>query len=241
MLILRSLELEDKDVVSLVRRHELVPKLLRHKLEEQIVELVPIADEYIFERRQEMLGEQDEAQYLISRGWTTNDFEFHIRRAEAMKLFSEHQFGPALEELFLTSSAERDTIIYSLLRVKDAFLARELWIRLEENEITFAEAAATYGEGPEASSKGVIGPLPIGRLLPSQLGEMLRRLQPGEIAPPQQLGEWVVLLRLEKLTSARFDEEMREQLLNEQLEEFLAKRVEQLLDGEQVDPLHYDP
>ncbi len=241
MLTLRSFKFEDTEVVHLVRRNELVPKLLRHKLEEEIVQIVPVSDDYIVKRKQELLGDKTEADYLTSRGWTMEDFEFHIRKDEAIKLFSEHQFGPALEELFLTSSSGRDTIIYSLLRVKDAFLARELWIRIEENEITFAEAAATYGEGPEASSKGVIGPLPIGRLLPVQLGEMLRRLQPGEIAPPQQLGEWIILLRLEKLISARFDEDMRKQLLNEQLEEFLAKRAEQLLDGEQVDPLHYDP
>ena len=44
-----------------------------------------------------------------------------------------------------------------------------------------------------------------------------------------------------KLTSARFDEGMRAQLLHEQLEDFLSKRVEQLLAGEQVDSLHYDP
>ena len=41
-------------------------------------------------------------------------------------------------------------------------LARELWIRLEECEITFAEAASTFSEGPEAHRKGVMGPMEIG-------------------------------------------------------------------------------
>ena len=57
-------------------------------------------------------------------------------------------------------------MIYSLLRVRDAGLARELWIRLEENETTFAEAAHQFGVGEEAQRKGVIGPMPIGMLQP---------------------------------------------------------------------------
>ena len=43
--------------------------------------------------------------------------------------------------------------------MKDYALARELWIRLEEDETTFAQAAREFGEGPEADRHGVIGPV----------------------------------------------------------------------------------
>ena len=240
MLSLRSMQFEEQEVVDLVRRHELTPMLLRHKLEDEITNLVLIEDSWLTERKKELLGDDEEEDFLDKRGWNANDFDLHIRRQEALKRFAEQQFGRGLEELFLTTSSNHEIVIYSLLRVKDAFMARELWIRLEENEMTFAEAASTYGEGPEASAKGIIGPVPIGRLLPSILGDILRRLQPGEIHPPKQIGEWIVLLRLEQLTPARFDESMRNQLLNEQLEEFLSKRVERLFGGEELDLLHYD-
>ena len=39
-----------------------------------------------------------------------------------------------------------------MLRVKDYALARELWIRLEEDETTFAEAARQFGEGPSGQA-----------------------------------------------------------------------------------------
>ena len=108
--------------------------------------------------------------------------------------------------------AARDEVIYSLLRVRDAGLARELWIRLEEGETTFAEAAQQHGIGEEAQRKGVIGPMPIGLLQPELLQEILRRLRPGELSAPRQLGDWHVLMRLEQLKPARFDEAMREQM-----------------------------
>ena len=87
-----------------------------------------------------------------------------------------------------------------MLRVKDYGLAREIWIRLEEDEITFPEAARVFGEGPEADRQGVIGPIPIGALQPVLLQDVLRGLKAGELSPPVGLGEWQLLLRLEKLT-----------------------------------------
>jgi hypothetical protein len=51
----------------------------------------------------------------------------------------------------------------------------------------------------------------------------------------------LVLLRLEQLTPARFDEGMREFLLNQQLNAFLEARVQQLLSGDEPEKLHYDP
>ena len=70
-----------------------------------------------------------------------------------MRRFAKQRFGPGLEETFLSSRGGRDLVIYSLLRVRDAGLARELWIRLEEGETTFAEAAHQYGVGEEALRK----------------------------------------------------------------------------------------
>ena len=136
-----------------------------------------------------------------------------------------------------------DQVIYSLLRVRDAGLARELWIRLEEGETTFAEAAYQYGVGEEAQRKGIIGPMPIGVLQPVVLQEILRRLRPGQLSEPRQLGEWHVLMRLEQLKPARFDQVMREQMQQDALNAFLDERVKRVLSGEadSLEPIRYDP
>ena len=77
-------------------------------------------------------------------------------------------------------------------------LARELWIRLE-GETTLRRRSSAWS-GEEAQRKGVIGPISIGMLYPEVLQEILRSLRPGELPPPRQIGEWHVLLRLERST-----------------------------------------
>jgi len=228
-------------IQALVGRMELWPQLLRRQQEEQIAALVPIESSWLQERQQDFLAGEPLEDVLQRRRWNEQDLHLHLLLPEALRRFSEQRFGPGLEELFLASQGGHDQIIYSLLRVRDTGVARELWIRLEEGEASFAELASSYGEGPEAARKGVIGPIPIGNITPPELATLLRSLQPGEVHPPRQLGDWLVLVRLEQLTPARFDGSMREFLLTQQLDAFLQSRVEQLLRGDPPDELHYDP
>ena len=232
----------DTEIVALVRRMELLPRLVRRQQEELIVQCVSFAPEWLEEKRQDFLGDKSLVELLDSRGWSNSDFDLHIQRPEALRRFAKQRFSPGLEDSFLASRGGRDEVIYSLLRVCDAGLARELWIRLEEGETTFAEAAHQHGVGEEAQRKGVIGPIPIGSLQPEVLQEILRSLRPGELSAPRQLGEWHVLMRLEQLKPARFDEAMREQMLQEALNTFLEERVKRILAGEaeSLEPIHYD-
>ena len=169
-------------------------------------------------KRQAFLGDKSLSHVLETRGWSERDLDLHLQRPEALRRFAKQRFGPGLEDTFLASRGSRDEVIYSLLRVRDAGLARELWIRLEEGETTFAEAAHQHGVGEEAQRKGVIGPMPIGLLQPEVLQrDFSRSLRPGELSAPCQLGEWHVLMRLEQLKAARFDEAMREHMQQEAL------------------------
>lgn len=232
--------LSDEELHALVRRLELMPQLLRRQIEEQICELVPVSETWLDQQRQALLGNEELEAFLQARGWCEDDLALHLRRPEALRLFAEQRFGPGLEERFLADRGNRDRVIYSFIRVRDPDLARELWIRLEEKETTFAEAASAYSEGPEKDHKGLVGPLAMAMIHPPQLVAILRSLQPGELSPPQVWGDWQVLVRLEQLIPARFDAQMRERLLSEQLDAFLQQRVQQLLAGEEPQTLDYD-
>lgn len=234
--------LTDEEILALVRRMDLRSSLVRRQLEEEIIRLVNLPDDFQQQAIADFCGDRDKDSLLTEKAWTEDDLLLHVLRPEALRRFAAQRFGPGLEDRFLGSKGARDQVIYSLLRVRDSGLARELWIRLEEGEITFAEAASAFSEGPEAHRKGVMGPLEIGTLQPQTLQDLLRSLRPGEICSPKILGEWFVLLRLEQLTPARFDDQLRLRMQDEALDEFLANRVTRILAGEaaQLETLHYD-
>ena len=119
-------------------------------------------------------------------------------------------------------------------------MARELWISLAEGEVSFADIAFNYSDGPESKTKGVIGPLPLGSIEPA-IAERLRLLRVGDIRPPERVGEWHVMLRLESFNPSQLDSSMRLRLLQEQFDVWIKNRVHAILAGETPEPLHYDP
>ena len=234
--------LGDDDLLALVSRMELTSSLLKRHVEEEITSLVCLPSEWVDDAIVSFCGDQDHDSLLLKKGWSDSDLKIHVSRPEALRRFAAQRFGPGLEDRFLGFKGGRDQVIYSLLRVRDPGLARELWIRLEEGEITFAEAASAYSDGPEAHRKGVMGPMEIGTLQPQPLQDLLRSLRPGEICSPKIMGEWHVLLRLEQLTPARFNDQLRLRMQQEALDEFLDNRVNRILAGEaaELEPRHYD-
>ena len=121
---------------DLANRMNLWPKLYRRYVEE-ILSIVPLADEFISKSINDEIGELSLDDYLQKKNWSKSDLVAFVSLPEALRLFSEYHFSPSLEEEFLSSQGCHDQIIYSALRVQSPFLVRELWIRLEEGKPLF--------------------------------------------------------------------------------------------------------
>lgn len=239
--------LSDHQLFGLVRRLQLTQPLAKRLIEEQIIALVDASDQLVdhqlqlFRNANSLNSDTDLQRFLLSRHWSLQDLELEAVRSEALLRFADNRFGSGLEDIFLRRKPDLDRVIYSLLRVRDSGLARELWIQISEREISFAQAASQFGEGEEARHAGQIGPVALGDLHPIELRQRLRRLQVGAVDEPQRFGEWVVLLRLEQIMPVLLDAPMRHRLLFDELEAWLQERSLALIDGRALDPLDYHP
>ena len=86
--------LAELDIPALVRRMELLPKLVRRQQEDLILEQVPLSPEWVEDQRKAFLEDQSLAQVLESRGWSERDLDLHIKRPEALRRFARQRFGP---------------------------------------------------------------------------------------------------------------------------------------------------
>lgn len=140
----------------------------------------------------------------------------------------EEHFVHRAEQRFLARKTQLDQVIYSLLRVEDGTLARELYLRIAEGEADFAQLAAAYSQGPERATRGVVGPVPLLQAHP-RLAELLRTSQPGQLRAPLRIEQWWLVVRLESLRSASFDTATRERMARELFEEWVEQEVQALL------------
>jgi len=141
---------------------------------------------------------------------------------------AEEHFSHRAEHRFLARKNQLDQVIYSLLRVEDGALARELYLRIAEGEADFAELASRYARGPERSTRGVVGPVPLLQAHP-RLAELLRTSRVGQLQPPLAIEQWWLVVRLERLHTASFDEEMRHRMTRELFDEWVDDELARLL------------
>lgn len=160
-------------------------------------------------------------------GMTLEQLEALATRELKIEKFKIATWGSRLEAHFLTHKSKLDKVIYSILRTNDALVAQELYFRIWGGEQEFAELARSYSQGPEAQTGGLIGPVELSRPHPA-LAKLLSISQPGQLWPPTQLGEWLVIVRLEKFFPAVLDEPVRQQLLTGLFEAWLSEQLTQI-------------
>ena len=88
-------------------------------------------------------------------------------------------------------------------------------------------------QGPEAATGGLMGQVELGTLHPI-LAQLLYTSQVGMVRPPVILGEWLVVVRLEKLIPAELNHFMRQRLLQEKFEAWFQQQLEQLSSQDRI-------
>ncbi len=211
-------------LVDQVARERCIDGLVRHR---------PLpGPERLLLLRQELeqkLGLADpgrRGQWLNQHGLSEGDFDHMAARSWQWLMWCKERWGGELQTIFLRRKAEFDRVSYSLLRLRDAELAAELYQQIKEGEAPFSDLASRFSEGPEKHSGGLVGPVPLSEPHPA-LAKLLRVSKPGQLWPPKGLeGGWV-LVRLEKLIPASLDPALQEKLLLEEGERAAARQRNQ--------------
>lgn len=222
-----------EELLPLLAGYQLLPQLLQEILIDHAianidctVEETQAAQEQFYQQQQ-ITSEETKQAWLSRYGMTPDQLEALASRELKIEKFKQITWGPKLESYFLNRKGQLDKVIYSLIRTQDIGIAQELYFRVLEGEQSFAELARNYSQGPEAQTDGLIGPVELSVPHPT-LAQMLTLSQPGQLCPPTRIGEWLVMVRLEKFIPAQLDDAMRQRLLNECFNTWLREQLSQL-------------
>ena len=159
---------------------------------------------------------------------TIEDLNAQVLQPIRLHKLCQRNFMAKAEARFLERKRDLDRVVYSLLRTKDQGLAREFYLQIASGESNFADLAATYAEGPEKETHGIIGPVPLTQAHPS-LVDRLRTAQPGVVLEPFQIQEWWLVVRLQQLIPAVFDQDTADAMSRELFDQWVDEQLEQSL------------
>lgn len=224
------LQLIDAETTALLRRHNMLQGLIQREIIAGAVAAVGVSEQDRQEARnrfarQNGLADSAAVQaFLADHGLTPADLDWQIELPIRIRTHCRENYLHKAEARFLSRKNNLDRVVYSLLRVKDGLLARELYLRIGAGEANFADLAATYAEGPEKATKGIVGPVPLTQAHPG-LAEKLRTASPGQLLEPFSIEQWWLVVRLERYSPASFDEGMAMQMASELFEEWVKEET----------------
>ncbi|MEQ9671357.1 peptidylprolyl isomerase [Coleofasciculus sp. G2-EDA-02] len=221
-----------EEVIPLLAKYQLLPQLLREIIIDQAIATVHCTDEEKtaaceqFYAKNQLTSEEERQAWRDRQGVTLEQVEELAVRGLKLEKFKQETWGHKIESYFLKRKGRLDRVIYSLIRTKEAAIAQELYFRIQEGEQSFNELARDYSQGPEAQTGGLVGPVELSTPHPT-LAQMLTVSQPGQLWPPTRLGDWFIVIRLEKFLPVQLDDAMRQRLLEEMFTTWLQEQLRQ--------------
>ena len=227
---MEALKSLNKESIILLNKHDCLNKLITSILIEEAIDSVNLTDDQTTKALEDIKEANGINKDLKIEDWineqnvSKEEFLKEVLKNHKLNAYCIDKFKHKTEAKFLSTKDSLDTVVYSLIRVKDLFLAKELYQRIIEGETEFADIAAQYSEGWEKSTRGIVGPVALDKAM-GPLKELLKSSSPGELRQPIRLDQWYVLVRLESINHAKLDQRMINQLSKILFNEWINTKV----------------
>ena len=227
----RAIGAEGRD---LLKRFNLLTPLVERMVAREAIAAISVSEEQLEQARLGLLdqrgydGMEQWAELLDELGRSEQEVLERLGDGIRRRSFMRERFAPKAEARFLERKNELDQVVYSLLRLENSYLARELYLQIESGESNFADLAKRYAEGPERNTNGIVGPVSLTQAHPT-LVEKLRVAQPGVLLEPFRISEWWLVVRLERYSPATFTDEVSDQMCQEMFDAWIDEETTAIL------------
>ena len=170
---------------------------------------------------------KDEVKDLMLRYKTEENLKYFQLRKNVIAKWSSFYWKHKLETLYLKYKHDLDKVTCSLIRVSSQPLALELYHRIIAGESSFEEVARNFGECSESRNSGLIKNQSL-KNLPDGLAPLLSSMECGEVLKPYKIGKYFAVVRLEHFLPAVFSEELEDDLLLMEFDQWLNAVAAQL-------------
>jgi len=221
-------KVSESQVLPLLAKYGMLPQLIREVIIEKAIANIACNPEERnaaysrFYQSNQIANDEQMKSWLQQNGMNSEQLEYLILRDIKLEKFKQETWDNKVESYFLQVKNQLDKVVYSLIRTKNLGIAQELFFRIQDRENSFAEK---YSQGSEAETGGLLGPVELSVPHP-QIGQILKASKPGQLWPPTQVGEWVVIVRLEKYLSCELDPPTRQRLRNDLFQQWLTAQMQ---------------
>ncbi len=182
-----------------------------------------------FRRQHRLEKSSDTLAWLTNQHMTPDDWELGIRDRVLSQKLSEAMFAKEAEKMFAENRLNYDRVSLYQIVFSDDKLAQEIFYQVEEDEISFYEAAHLYDIDELRQARcGYEGILYRWSLQPA-IAAAVFASEPGQVVGPIALEKSYHLIMMEKFLTAELTDELRKELLNQLFQQWLEAELDYIL------------
>lgn len=210
----------------------LCQRIINQKAAEQNLKVTPEeiqeeADRQRYARRLEKASET--LGWLTEQMITPEEWEAGIHDRLLSQKLSEHMFGKDVEKYFIEHKLDYEQVVFYQMVVPDERLAREIFYQIEEEEISFHQAAHLYDVDHGRRQRCGYEGKRYRRSFTPQLASAVFAATPGEVAGPVKTEEGYHLLLVEEFVSPELTPEREKEIMNQQFRNWLMSELNYIL------------
>ena len=181
-----------------------------------------------FRLQRQLTEPQKFQEWLASNGMSYDSFHQQVAMGFRLKALKEAIAEPKLQEYFIERKIYLDRVVLSRIIVDDKELADELKTQIAEGAAGFEQLAREYSVTDDRIVNGMVGPVSRGSM-PDLLRVAIDGAASGDIVGPIGMEERWGLFRIEELLPASLeDDRLKQSLLDELFEQWLAEKMQNL-------------
>jgi parvulin-like peptidyl-prolyl isomerase len=241
MVAVENAESQTEDIINFLKKKQTFKEIYQQVLHRKIIkkaaearnitvtpeEIQAEADRFRLEHRLEKASET--FAWLQEQMISADDWEAGIKEDLLAKKLAEHLFAEEAEKYFIQNKLDFEQVLLYQIIVPYERLAHELLYQIEEEEVSFYEAAHFYDiDETRRQQCGCEGKLYRWSLIP-EISAVVFGAKLGEVVGPIKTEAGYHLLRVEKFIEAEFDSKTRQEIINNLFENWLEGELNYLL------------
>ena len=158
---MQSLKVLSQEAIHLLEKNQILSALIIRELTKTCLSEIELNEQdrniakQLIINKEQITSEENYKEWLVKQFFSEEELLTIFSEPPRIDRYVIQKYKHMAESRFLKRKEKLDPITYSLVRVKDHFLANELYLRLVEGESDFAEISKEFSLGPEKETRGI--------------------------------------------------------------------------------------
>ena len=222
--------MENIDFLKNLSKYGLLKEYLKSKILEKKIKNIELNQEEILSAKKNYMkffalkDEKSLEKHRILNLMSNENLFYKITLFSKTQKYCDINYSENINKSFYNLKENIDSVTYSLIRVKEYGLCKELYFRIKDDKDDFNLIAKNYSIGIEKQTSGKIGPLSLNKVH-SKVKDKLKKCYLKLLHKPFKVNSEWILIKLEEYFESKLDQNFIIKLKSELLDKDIEKEL----------------